>query len=112
MTRKEVDLDDLKEQIIEAGVLDPDSYYDEDEAVRELMLYGSSSGWNHPPESFEHIQKEGGGEGGGEHVETVFKFKDKIYKVVLTYFSYDGYQWDYAAAYEVQPIERLVTFYE
>lgn len=99
---KQVDIDELFEEIREYEELDDIS------DVRELVLYGSYRGRN----SFEHIDKEGGGEGGGEHVEAIFKFKEKLYKVVLSYASYEGYFWDYAEAFEVVPVERLVTFYE
>lgn len=58
------------------------------------------------------IEQEGGGEGGGEHCETVVQAGDKYYKIVYSYYSHDGYNYDYADVYEVIPTERLVTFYE
>lgn len=59
-----------------------------------------------------HIEQDGGGEGGGEHCETVVQAGDKYYKIVYSYYSYDGYNYDHADVYEVVPVERLVTFYE
>lgn len=59
-----------------------------------------------------HIEQEGGGEGGGEHCETVIQVGEKHYKVVYSYYSYEGYDYGGADVYEVVPVERLVTFYE
>lgn len=59
-----------------------------------------------------HIEQDGGGEGGGEHCETVVQAGDKYYKIVYSYYSYDGYNYEGADVYEVTPVERLVTFYE
>ena len=59
-----------------------------------------------------HIEQEGGGEGGGEHCETVVQAGDAYYKIVYSYYSYDGYNYEDADVYEVVPVERLVTFYE
>ena len=57
-----------------------------------------------------HIEQDGGGEGGGEHCETVVQAGDKYYKIVYSYYSYDGYNYDDADVYEVTPVQRLVTF--
>lgn len=59
-----------------------------------------------------HIEQDGGGEGGGEDCETVVQAGDKYYKIVYSYYSYDGYNYDDADVYEVVPVKRLVTFYE
>ena len=59
-----------------------------------------------------HIEQDGGGEGGGEHCETVVQVGEKYYKVVYSYYSYDGFNYEDADVYEVVPVERLVTFYE
>ena len=59
-----------------------------------------------------HISQDGGGEGGGEHCETVVKIGTTCYKIVYSYYSYDGYNYEDADVYEVVPVERLVTFYE
>lgn len=60
----------------------------------------------------EFIKQDGGGEGGGEHCETVVKIGTTYYKIVYSYYSYDGYNYEGADVYEVVPVERLVTFYE
>lgn len=62
-------------------------------------------------EGFEELQQEGGGEGGAEYCFTVFKWKDKIYKITYSYASYEGYDFDYSEVYEVQPKEKLITVY-
>ena len=59
-----------------------------------------------------HVLRKGGGEGGGEHCETVVQVGDRYYKIVYSYYSYDGYNYDGADVYEVTPVQRLVTFYE
>jgi hypothetical protein len=63
---------------------------------------------------FEHIQQEGGGEGGAEYCYGVFKLNDKYYKAEYSYYSYNGYEFDDICdtLQEVFPVERLVTFYE
>lgn len=53
-----------------------------------------------------------GGEGEGEHAETVFKLNDDIYKVVYSYYSYDGFSFDYPEAFKVVPKEKTITVYE
>lgn len=58
------------------------------------------------------IYKEGGGEGGSEHVETIFKLDGKFYKAIYSYQSHEGYDTDYLAMYEVTPTEKVVTVYE
>ncbi len=58
------------------------------------------------------IEQEGGGEGGAEYCYAVIKVDDVFYKVEYSYASYDGYNWDYATASEVKPVERMVVFYE
>jgi len=52
-----------------------------------------------------------GGEGMGETYWIVFKWKDSIYKLSTTYYSYDGVQWDDADLYEVKPISVMKTEY-
>ena len=60
----------------------------------------------------EHIHQEGGGEGGSEYCETIFKWKGKIYKMVYSYYSYHGFDVDCASLYEVEPVQKTVTVYE
>ena len=63
---------------------------------------------------YEHIEQDGGGEGGSEYCYGVFKLKDKLYKAEYNYYSYDGYHYDdiHSTLKEVHPIVRPVTFYE
>ena len=63
---------------------------------------------------YEHIQQEGGGEGGAESCNGVFKLRDKIYKAEYRYYSYHGHEYEdiIDTLKEVKPIERTVTFYE
>ena len=58
------------------------------------------------------IERDGGGEGGSEHCETVVQVGDVYYKIVYSYYSYNGYEYDGAEVYEVVPVEKIVTFYE
>jgi hypothetical protein len=60
---------------------------------------------------FENIE-DVGGEGEGEHAHFVFRWKGQLYKFVYYYYSYNGYEFDGATMYEVNPVERMVTFYE
>ncbi|WP_190822010.1 hypothetical protein [Saccharopolyspora pogona] len=62
------------------------------------------------------IETEGGGEGEGDHVHMVFRvvFDDgsvRFFRIDGYYQSYDGTEID-GDLFEVQPVERLVTFYE
>lgn len=63
---------------------------------------------------FEHIEQEGGGEGGTEYCYGVFKINGKYYKAEYSYYSYNGHEYDdiKSTIEEVFPVERLVTFYE
>ena len=63
-------------------------------------------------ELMNHLEQDGGGKGGSEHCETVVQAGGKYYKIVYSYYSYDGYNYEDADVYEVVPVERLVTFYE
>jgi hypothetical protein len=61
---------------------------------------------------YEHIYQEGGGEGGAEYCESVFKWKGKYYKITYNYYSYTGYRFDSAEMGEVFPTEKTITVYE
>lgn len=63
---------------------------------------------------YEHIQQEGGGEGGSEYCYGVFKLNDKYFKAEYSYYSYNGFDYDYIAdtLHEVHPIEKTITVYE
>lgn len=60
----------------------------------------------------EHIEQDGGGEGGGEDCYSVIKVDDVFYKFEYDYRSYEGYTFDDPEPQVVSPVQRLVTFYE
>lgn len=63
---------------------------------------------------YEHLQQEGGGEGGAESCFGVFKLKGKVYQAFWRYYSSDGYE-TYGAAEslrEVKPVQKTITVYE
>jgi len=62
--------------------------------------------------NFEHIQHEGGGEGGAQDCESIIKVDDQYYSITYTYMSYDGFDFDYAEAFKVTPKEKTITVYE
>jgi hypothetical protein len=64
--------------------------------------------------TYEHIQQEGGGEGGSEYCYGVFKLNDKYYKARYSYYSYCGYEYDYITETlnEVFPKEKTIIVYE
>lgn len=80
--------------------------------VCEFLLGFRYGGYVKDGELMKHLEQDGGGEGGGEHCETVVQAGGKYYKIVYSYYSYDGYNYEDADVYEVVPVERLVTFYE
>lgn len=59
----------------------------------------------------EHINQDGGGEGGAEFCQTVFKWKGKFYMMTYNYYSHHGFDFDYAELYEVEPKVKEVTVY-
>lgn len=63
---------------------------------------------------YEHLEQEGGGEGGGEYCYGVFSLKGKIYKGTYSYYSYNGHEYDgiERTLKEVKPVEKVVTVYE
>lgn len=99
------------------GVPDPDNRWapeegSEVEDICEFLLGFQDGDYMSGDIPVEFIEQDGGGEGGGEHCETVVKIGTTYYKIVYSYYSYDGYNYDGADVYEVVPVERLVTFYE
>lgn len=64
------------------------------------------------PIPIKHIEQEGGGEGGGEYCYAVIQVGEKFYKIEYSYYSYSGYDYDYADVLEAVPTQRMVTFYE
>lgn len=63
---------------------------------------------------YEHLDKDGGGEGGSEYCYGVFKLKGKIYKAEYSYYSYNGYEYGdiLDTLREVKPVEKTITVYE
>lgn len=63
---------------------------------------------------YEHLEQEGGGEGGSEYCYGVFKLGDKVYRAEYSYFSYNGHEYDDIAETlrEVKPVEKTITVYE
>ena len=62
---------------------------------------------------YEHLQQEGGGEGGSEYCYGVFRLGDKIYKAEYSYYSYNGHEYDgiYHTLKEVKPVQKTITVY-
>lgn len=63
-------------------------------------------------EGLEWLEQEGGGEGGAEDCHTVFKFKDVVYKVFYSYYSYNGFSLYDDTLTIVEPKEKTITVYE
>jgi len=63
---------------------------------------------------YEHLDQEGGGEGGAEYCYGVFKLHDKIYRAEYCYYSYDGHNYEEIldTLREVKPVEKTITVYE
>lgn len=63
---------------------------------------------------YEHLEQEGGGEGGAEGCHGVFKLDGTIYKAEYSYYSYNGHE-IYGiedTLQEVTPVEKTITVYE
>lgn len=63
---------------------------------------------------YEHVMQEGGGEGGSEYCEGVFKLGDKYFHASWRYYSYHGYETGDSAdtVKEVFPKQKTVTVWE
>ena len=83
-----------------------DAYFTEREKHIEEVLNEAGG--------YEHLEQEGGGEGGAEACYGVFRLGDKIYKGFYSYYSYEGDRYDDIAEglVEVQPKVKTVTVYE
>lgn len=53
-----------------------------------------------------------GGEGEGEHAESIFKLDGVFYRASYSYYSYNGFDYDYMEVEEVIPTEKVVLVYE
>lgn len=63
---------------------------------------------------YEHVMQEGGGEGGSEYCEGVFKLGEKYYKTDWSYYSHHGYE-EYGAfdrLVEVKPETKTITVWK
>lgn len=62
----------------------------------------------------EHIQSEGGGEGGSEHCEGVIRIGEEYFKAEWSYYSHQGceYDWIEDTITPVKPRQVTVTVYE
>lgn len=67
-----------------------------------------------PTINYEHIMQEGGGEGGSEYCEGVFKLDGVYYHVSWSYYSHEGYETGGAfnTMNVVTPKEKTITVYE
>jgi hypothetical protein len=65
-------------------------------------------------EKYEHLDSDGGGEGGSEDCYGIFKLGDKIFKAYYTYYSYNGHEYENIVdtLREVTPVQKTVTVYE
>ncbi len=63
---------------------------------------------------YEHLEQDGGGEGGGEYCYGVFKLKGKTYKAEYLYYSYQGHDYEdiLSTLREVKPVEKTIVVYE
>jgi hypothetical protein len=63
---------------------------------------------------YEHLEQEGGGEGGAEYCYGVFRLGDKIYRASYSYYSHNGHEWDgiTSTLKEVKPVEKTITVYQ
>lgn len=86
-----------------------DNGYDSVEEMIYLMCEGDCY-----TQDYEHLEQEGGGEGGSEYCHGVFKLKGKIYKAEYSYYSYDGHDYNgiYDTLKEVKPVEKTIIVYE
>lgn len=62
---------------------------------------------------YEHLDQDGGGEGGSEYCYGVFRLGDKTYRAEYSYYSYHGYEYEgiLGTLKEVQPQQKTVTVY-
>ena len=79
----------------------------------ELIVDGDDDAFvtANPELKFKLILQEGGGEGGAEDCRSVFKVGDQYFMVNYNYYSYNGFDFDYASITEVEPYEKIVIDY-
>lgn len=86
----------------EDGTIDFDSNSCLWDELTELSTFGD----------FKRIEQEGGGEGEGEYCHFVFSWKGQLYKLVYSYYSHEGCNFDGCDLYEVEAKEKVITVYE
>lgn len=89
----------------EIGVWRDHLSYDENKEARDKYLEDLG---------YEHLEQEGGGEGGSEYCYGVFKLKGIIYKADYNYYSHYGHDYDSIkdSLQIVEAKEKTVTVYE
>jgi hypothetical protein len=58
------------------------------------------------------VDREGGGEGGAEDCYSILEIDGVFYQVTYNYYSYVGYEFDYAEVTIVTPKQKTITVYE
>lgn len=106
--------DSMKSLIKELCEGDLEIYEDEDIFKGDYSEYAEHMDKVLEEFGYEHLDQEGGGEGGAENCYGVFKLKGKIYKSEYGYRSYVGYYYDdiLEDLREVQPVQKTITVYE
>ena len=63
---------------------------------------------------YEHLDQEGGGEGGEEYCYGVFRLKGVVYKAEYSYYSHQGHNYDgiIDTLKIVKPIEKTIIVWE
>jgi len=63
---------------------------------------------------YERLDQNGGGEGGSEDCDGVFRLDGKIYRAAWSYYSHNGYEYDgiVDTLREVSPVQKVVIIYE
>jgi hypothetical protein len=104
---QKIDIAELKEKLEEIFLADEDAYYEfVDFLAGDYDEVAAKEG------GLVHIEQDGGGVGGSEDCKTIFSIGDVTYKITYNYYSHIGFETDYAQAYVVTPVQRLVTVYE
>lgn len=63
---------------------------------------------------YNHLEQDGGGEGGAEYCHGVFELKGKVYKAEYSYYSFNGYEYGGICdtLKEAKPVQKTITVYE
>lgn len=95
---------------------------DKDQYDKEYVLYTEERDKKYFPFvekekqawGYEHLEQEGGGEGGSEYCYGVFKLKGKVYRAEYSYYSYEGSDYSdiLGTLKEVKPVQKTITVYE